>query len=88
MNIKNIKLTQDQRHCKNQIIDLAITYLVAKKELTKNKSTKITAEDLQQLEIESQKIPEKIRIPKLWQEFYPNAKYQIISKENYLVFIA
>ena len=32
--------------------------------------------------------PEKIRIPKLWQEFYPNAKYQIISKENYLVFIA
>ena len=56
MNIKNIKLTQDQAHCKNQIIDLAITYLVAKKELTKNKNTKITAEDLQQLEIELQKL--------------------------------
>jgi hypothetical protein len=56
MNLKGIKLTQEQVRCKNKIIDLAITYLVAKDKFKKGDDCGITAEELKQMETELQKL--------------------------------
>jgi len=56
MNIEGIKLTQEQVRAKNQIIDLAITYLSANDKFHKDKHCGITPETLQQMEAELQQL--------------------------------